>query len=276
MWIQNLLITAGVILLFFAAIIVIVALPFVISAVYWYIHLRYVEKIEPKECEPRKFSYGSKLKRLVVDFPRQYMLDRLNFDPDRFPEKGVHIIEGEQGDGKTLTVCFLLRMYQKLYPKLVVKTNFEYKYQDGVIEHLGDVMGSKNGIYGEIHVLDEIQNTFNSLQSKNFPPEMMNEITQCRKQVKMIIGTSQVFTRVAKPIREQTYVLYSPITIAGCLTIVRKYKPQLNEDGGVENRALLGIFFYVHSKELRESYDTYKKIERMAMTGFKSETERIR
>ena len=80
----------------------------------------------------------------------------------------------------------------------------------------------QNGIYGEIDVLDEIQNWFNSLQSKDFPPEMLTEITQQRKQTKMILGTSQVFSRLAKPIREQTYMLYEPTTLFWLFNICKK------------------------------------------------------
>ena len=117
----------------------------------------------------------------------------------------------------------MLLRYQKMYPKLKIKTNYYYEFENAHIGHWKDVVNGTNGIYGEIDVLDEIQNWFNSLQSKDFPPEMLTEITQQRKQTKMIIGTSQVFSRIAKPIREQTYMLYEPSTLFGCITFVRKY-----------------------------------------------------
>ncbi len=110
----------------------------------------------------------------------------------------------------------------------------------------------QNGIYGEIDVLDEIQNWFNSLQSKDFPPEMLTEITQQRKQTKMILGTSQVFSRLAKPIREQTYMLYEPTTLFGCLTFVRKYEIETNADGLADNKKYRGCFFFIQNEELRK------------------------
>jgi ATP-dependent Clp protease ATP-binding subunit ClpX len=250
---------------------IILLIPFIGFNIYW----RGIKKLKPKKGSYRYVGYGSKIKRIFWDFPNQYVQDCLNRDPDEFHEKGVHIIEGEQGDGKTLTACYLLMRYKKMYPKLRVKTNYNYKFQDDEIRSWRDVVASENGIYGEINVLDEIQNWFNSLQSKNFPPEMMTEITQQRKQRKCIIGTSQVFNRVAKPIREQTYILYSPTTLLGCLTVVRKYKPVLSADGTPDSHKFIGVFFYVHSKELRESYDTYHKIEKMAVEGFKSMEECI-
>lgn len=51
---------------------------------------------------------------------------------------------------------------------------------------------------GEIDVLDEIQNWFNSLQSKDFPPEMLTEITQQRKQTKMILRNKSSIYKISK------------------------------------------------------------------------------
>ena len=99
---------------------------------------------------------------------------------------------------------------------------------------------------------------------------------QLRAELAAIIGTSQVFSRVAKPIREQTYILYEPLTILGCLTVVRKYKPEITAEGLTDGKKLIGMFFFVHNKKLRESFDTYHKIEKMAIQGFKSEEKRIK
>ena len=225
--------------------------------------------------EYRYVGYGSKLKRLLIDFPRQLAYDYLTFDPDTFRDYGFHLLTGKQGSGKTITLVYLLRRYQKMYPKLVVKTNMNYKHEHGQINHWKDLIFSNNGIYGEIDVIDEVQNWFSSNQSKDFPPDMLQEITQQRKQRKMIIGTSQVFTRVAKPIRENVYLVYEPRTIFGCLTIVKKYEPIMDDKGTVIQQKPRGMFFFVHNKEIRESFDTYKKIEKLAADGFVNRNEQI-
>jgi len=246
---------------------------FFVWSFYWLV----IRKIKPKKGKRRQMKHGSKFKRLFIDLPRQLSYDLLNSDPEYFREYGVHIVAGEQGSGKTMTVAYLLRKYQTIYPRVYIKTNFYYAYQDGEIHHWKDIVKSENGIYGEIDVIDEIQNWFNSLQSKDFPIEMMNEITQQRKQRKIILGTSQVFTRVSKPIREQTYVLYEPHTFFGCLTLVFIFKPEIKADSGTpDKKKFRGVFFFVHDKELRESYDTYHKIEEMSKEGFKPFDEHVR
>ena len=263
--------------LFWLFIIILVILsPFLVSMLIHFLYFYFVKGMRFKEGEYQYVGYGSKLKRLFIEFPRQFVLDRFNRDPDEFRDFGVHIIAGKQGSGKSITLTYLLLRYQEMYPKCKIATNYYYNYQDKAITHWKDIIDYTNDKYGVIVVLDEIQNWFNSLQSKDFPPEMLTEITQQRKQRKVIFGTSQVFSRVAKPIREQTYMLYEPSTLFGCVTLVRKYEVSTNTDGLTDSKKYRGCFFFVHNEELRNSFDTYRKVENLSVTGFKGETEQIR
>ena len=255
--------------------IVFVISPFVIMT-FLFVIIELLKGKRFKKGKAKKPKKRNLLLRLFIDFPRRYAKDLFEKDPDFFREYGVHVIAGEQGAGKTVTLAYLLRYYKQWYPYLKIKTNFGYKKQDGEINHWKDLVASENGIYGEIDCIDEVQNWFNSLASKDFPPEMMTEITQQRKQRKCIMCTSQVFSRIAKPIREQTYLLYEPITAFGCLTIVRVYKVHINADGLSDKKKLRKIFCFVHDDDLRESFDTYKKIENMIEIGFKDEVNQLR
>ena len=230
----------------------------------------------PKGVSNRNLGHGHILKKLFWDFPKQLAKDRLRRDPDAFKEFGFNILEGEQGAGKTITLVYLLMRYKKMFPKIRVKTNMAYQFEDGVIDHWKSLVDSSNGIYGEVDVIDEVQNWFNSMNSKNFPPEMLAEISQQRKQTKKIIGTTQVFTRMAKPLREQTYLVYRPYTLFGCFTVVLIFKPKLSEDATVERMRYRGMFSFVHTDELRSAYDTYKKIEDLKKTGFLPRSEQLR
>lgn len=155
-------------------------------------------------------------------------------------------------------------------------TNMFYKYQNGQITHWRDLLDEKrnNGVYGVANVIDEIQSWFSSLQSKDFPPEMLGEISQQRKQRKAIIGTAQIFGRVAKPIREQTAFVYLPFTFAGCFTIVRVSKPIYYDEETFRFKKYIKTYFFVHRPEIRDSFDTYLKVRKMAKDGFKSDIER--
>lgn len=249
--------------------------PFIISLIGHFLYYYFVKNMRFKEGEYHFIGYGSKLRRLLKDLPDQIILDRFNNDPDEFKEYGVHIVAGKQGTGKSITLTYLLLRYQEMYPKLKIATNYYYKYEDKHIEHWKDIINYNNDKYGVIVVLDEIQNWFNSLQSKDFPPEMLTEITQQRKQRKVIFGTSQVFSRVAKPIREQTYMLYEPITLFGCLTFVRKYDITTDVSGNTDSKKYRGCFFFIQNEEIRSAFNTYLKVENLAKEGFKSEEQQI-
>lgn len=251
-----------------------VLIPILIILAIWFLfylgfHVKhiFIDKIKPK----KSFKIPKKpgiLKRIFWLFPRRLSLDVLLSDPYEFKEFGLHMICGEQGAGKTITLVYLLQEWKKKYPKLKIYTNMDYKYQDGSLTHWRELVSRTNGKYGVVEVIDEIQTWFNSMESKDFPVEMLTEISQQRKQRKCVVGTAQVFSRIAKPIREQTHFVYMPITVAGCLTIVRRAKAVDWDNEKQQFKRYYGLFFFVHNDELRNSFDTFKKIERYKTVGF--------
>jgi len=229
---------------------------------------------------PKKMSTYKKpsmFSRFYVDFPKQFWLDQFNRVPGEFKQYGLHLICGEQGSGKT-TACvdLILNNWKKKYPFLKTYTNMFMKGQDGAITHWKDLLREdrNNGVYGVVNVIDEIMAWFSSLQSKDFPPEMLSEISQQRKQRKVILGTAQVFGRVAKPIREQTLYVYLPRTFCGVLTVVRVTKPIYYDEETFNFKKYLRTYFFVHNPFIRDSFDTYLKVQKMAQSGFKSDLER--
>ncbi len=251
-------------------------IPVFISIGVQFAYLIVIKKMRFKKSEfkKEKIKKDGHLKRLFYLFPRRLALDYLNKNPDEFEDYGVHIIAGEQGAGKTITVAYLLNQYRIKNPGVKIRSNFGYKYEDDKITDWQSLVADNNGYYGQIEVIDELQNWFSSLESKDFPPEMLREITQQRKQWKMILSTSQVFKRCAKPVREQTMFLYEPITFMGAITFVRKSKPVLDNDGDVKKKRSLGIFYFVHDDYLRNSFDTRQQIEYLKK-GFKPRSEQL-
>lgn len=255
---------------------VVLLIAFIISFVLWFCYYRLVKKMEfPKSIS--EYKPIGLFKRLFYQFPKMFWLDRFNRIPGEFQEYGLHLFCGEQGSGKTTSVVdLLMNRWKKQYPLLKVYTNLDYKYEDGSITHWKDLLSDErsNGKYGVVNVIDEIQSWFSSLQSKDFPPEMLGEISQQRKQRKCIVGTAQVFGRVAKPIREQTSFVYLPFTIAGCLTVVRVSKPIYYDEQTFTFKKFIKTYFFVHTPKLRNAFDTYKRIERYTNEGFKTDIER--
>lgn len=120
-----------------------------------------------------------------------------------------------------------------------------------------------NGIEGVLYLIDEIHLEFNSLESKNIPIEIMVEVSQQRKQRKHIVGTSQVYMRLAKPLREQIDTVVICKNYLSCI----QYNTVINgktatEQNGKLNADILRKFLWFHRPSLYDSYDTYAKMKR--------------
>lgn len=216
----------------------------------------------------RKLPKESVLKRVFLDAPRMYAEDMFNRPPDFFRPQGMIIFCGRQGMGKTVSLFKYCMDLQYIYPKCKVISNTPYKYQDAQLNHWKQLIDYKNADKGVVVCMDELQNWFSSNQSRNFPPEMLSVITQNRKNRRVILGTSQNFYLLAKAIRSQATEIRQCMTLAGVLTIVIKKEPVLDCDGEVKEMKHRGMYFYVHTKELREAYNTWATVENLKKSGF--------
>jgi len=216
-----------------------------------------------KKIKPRNF-----FEKLFIDFPKIYAQDLIDFNPEHFKYKGMVIFEGRQGYGKTISALEYAMRMQLEFPLAKCITNVGYTMQNDELKHWKQLTSYNNGKQGVICIIDETQNWFSSNQSKNFPPEMLETVTQNRKNKRIILGTAQSFYMLAKHIRTQTSEVRSCFTILNCITFVKRKEPILNHDGDVLEFKNKGIYFFVHTSKLRNSYDTYKVINSLVKSGF--------
>lgn len=263
--------------LIFFSLVGITMLPFLFSAARWYIHFRFRKKIKPI---PRRYTntcHGrSAFLRLFVDFPKRFVLDRLLRDPNEFDQYGIWCFVGQQGSGKSIALVEMLMRLKQQFPRVKILSNIDLKFSDQIIHGPEDFVFNDNGKDGCIVVLDEAQNWFNSAESKNFPPEVLQEICQERKQHKMIAMTTQRFHRLSAALREQVDYYVKPITFAGCLTIVRIYQPRMKDfDAEVAKLRKIKSYFFIHDDIVRGSFDTRAKVKRLTLKGWKPRTEHL-
>ena len=211
----------------------------------------------------------SLLRSFLWDFPRQWAYDVATRPPDFFRYQGCIIFTGRQGNGKTIAMAQQAMAWQKEYPSAKVLTNFALTTQDAELSDWRQLIDFKNGIQGVICCMDEMQNWFSSNQSRNFPPEMLEVITQNRKNRRVIMGTAQSFNRLAKPIREQATQVRRCVTLFGCITFVHQVEPDMDADGNVLKWKHRGLYYFVHTPELRNAYDTWRVVEALKDSGFK-------
>lgn len=207
-------------------------------------------------------------------------------DPDFFAPFGTQVHCGRQGSGKTISAVHTVRKIKSDYPKAILVSNMaltflepvpvtrfldsEFKFdpfKQYVLAHEVDdlhvaLTQINNDFRGVIYLIDEIHTYFNALQSKDIPMHVFTEISQQRKQRKLIIGTSQLFMRMAKPLREQCDLIIMCKTFLGHFTKMDIYDAMTLEQD--YSGHLIGTkkktAWFAHTQELHESFDTFQKI----------------
>lgn len=253
--------------------ILICILLILISCAFYYVKGLLKGKRVPKGNR-RRLVKPSLLKKIFILMPKQYIEDLFSRPADFFPYQGMIIFEGRQGSGKTISMVRYMKDMQYEFPDALCTTNLAYTDENKPLKTWTMLIDYKNGYKGVIVAMDELQNWFSSNDSKNFPPEMLSLITQNRKNRRIILGTSQNFYLLAKAIRSQATEVRRCATYFGCLTVVRRLEPVLDSEGNVVEWKKRGIYCFVHDKELRDSYNTWKVIENLRKSGFKENVNR--
>lgn len=187
-------------------------------------------------------------------------------NPDYFYPSGIWVFTGPQGSGKTLSAVQCLKEMCAEYPKAKVCTNMQIHGIDNEIipfEDYSQLSELTNGIRGIIFFLDEIHVLWNSLESKDIPISEMACFCQMRKDRRVIIGTSQVYHRIAKPIREQLQYLIDCKCMFDLIQVNTIADPTKGEE--INGRVMLESLdrkVWFHRPELYNSYDTLFKINK--------------
>lgn len=206
---------------------------------------------------------GSKNPKNIVDC----IANNLEFNkqhPNYFKPEGITIFSGSQGEGKTLSAVEFCKNILIDYPRAIFCTNTAIKgiynktYEFTGLECLENI---NNGEYGVVYLIDEIQNYLNSLLSRNVPLSTIVNLTQQRKQRKLIVGTSQVYGRMAKPLREQVKNVILCRKVLGFVQVNKLIDSMLTHENS--NGELVTVpkkvFVWFHSPLMYKCYDTYQK-----------------
>lgn len=203
------------------------------------------------------------------DMLRYLLIDFISVKKHDFDEFGFTFFVGRQGAGKTISMVNYLNRIKKECPKCMIVTNFQYSQADHILTDWNDFLHIRNGVDGVIFAIDEIHSEYSSNAWKDFPENLLSEISQQRKQRVKIVATAQVFSRVAKPLREQAF------TVVSCSTMLHRFTKNVEYDANDYAICVDKLFklkekcrpvkklSFVQSDYLRSCYDTFEKIERM-------------
>lgn len=189
-----------------------------------------------------------------------------NKNPEELDVTGINIFTGSQGSGKSLSMIHVFKKLIYDFPKAIVVTNLEFNFKipNKIKKYEGfQDFQIENGIYGVIYLLDEIHLILNSLESKGVPLSIIVELSQQRKQRKLILGTSQVYSRMAKPLREQIrniIICKNYFSLFQINYLVDAFESQEDNNGKLKFKKMKVSFFF-HRKEDYLAYDTYKKMD---------------
>lgn len=228
----------------------------------------------------------------------RYMKNKIEWfkeHPNYFHPDGLTIFVGPQGSGKTLSAVQYVKKVLDKYPNCKLVTNiiikdypivtyedyckenrldlenkgncYIYQYYNRVFpfDNNDDFETYRNGEEGVLFFVDEIQLYLNSLESKNINLETINVLSQQRKGRVHIVATSQVFGRMAKPLREQFSNVIKCCCYAGCFQL-NKYIDRDSIEENTDDSHLTGKvrhrYFWFHSYKYYGDYDTYYIINR--------------
>lgn len=213
--------------------------------------------------EIKKFTEGSK-NPFHLFRTLEYKLRFAADNPDYFYPAGIWVFCGPQGSGKTLSLVQTLKEMLKEYPKAKVISNLHIEGVEYTpFTDYKQIENESNGIYGLIFVIDEIHTLWNSLESKDIPISEISTFCQMRKDRRVILGTAQKRSRIAKPIREQLQYIID----CHCYFEIIQRNFVLEPTGEAENgdtvdADIICQQFWFHRPELYSSYDTLFKIKK--------------
>lgn len=185
-----------------------------------------------------------------------------NDQPEPFPLYGIWVYSGAQRSGKTLNMIHTVQEIHHRYPDALIVSNINlYGIPHEIYSGIQDFDNYDNGANGIVFVIDEIQSLFSSLESKNVPPIQLQIWSQTSKCKRVILGTSQRFTRISKAIREQCRFHIE------CreFFILRQYRlldATLYDDDGKYIGSVPRWSFYVPKVEAMLGYNTREIVKR--------------
>lgn len=220
--------------------------------------------MDTKETLKRKFGFKNIKSAIKLFYSKK--------DPDFFKPSGIVCFAGAQGSGKTLNLVSTLIDIKKRYPKCKVYSNINLKGIDYLPFTGAECFeeSESNGTLGTVYVIDEIHTLWSSLESKNMNGNLLTIWSQNRKNIRLILATSQRWSRVAKPIREQaTYVVECKRPFARIFFRYRVIDASYYDDMGKlvfdsdeEKEVISRWSWYIPSVKTLNSYDTMEVVKK--------------
>jgi len=197
----------------------------------------------------------------ILDFLRWIIIDRLR--GKQKPLWGVYIFVANPGEGKTISMVKHIEEKKADDSSLKVYTNFNFKGENGQIKCWQDIVrADKNSIIA----IDEAHLTFESTDFKNFPPEILAQLSLNRKLRKQFICSTQRYERINKNFRDlANYVVLCKNHLKLDRWFSRYYFDKKSYDAQFDGAKAKAEFIkpYIASDDLYNKYDTLQLVDKL-------------
>lgn len=214
-----------------------------------------------------------------LSFLRWILVDFLRAKQRKF--WGVYQFVALPGEGKTISMVAHMERARKMYPDIVIGTNFHYKYQQFGIEHWLDIV--KIAKFARSHgrkciiAVDEIHTTFDSSDWRSFPPELLALLSFNRKFSLQFLCSAQIYERIPKKIRDIANYTVICKNVWGMDRLFKSYyftKSDYDERFDGKRKSAEFIRDFVADDELYSLYDTLEQVDRMTEDAKKEKDNR--
>lgn len=203
---------------------------------------------------------------LRLSFLRWILVDFLRGKSGRF--KDIYQFIGLPGEGKTISMVAHIERAREKHPNLVIATNFHYKYESYSIGHWIDIIKVSLRAFA-LHrpcliAIDEVQNTFDATEWKNFPAPLYSLLSFNRKLNTQFLFSAQIYERIPSKIRQlANYTVICKNVWKADRYFINYYFEKNNYETNFDGKRAKAEFIreFIADDYMYSLYDTFEQIK---------------
>lgn len=201
-----------------------------------------------------------------LSFIRWIIIDFMRGKTRRF--KGIYQFVGLPGEGKTLSMVAHIERALEKNPDLVVATNFHYAKENFCIEHWIDIIKIALDANKQrrpcLIAVDEVQNTFDASEWKNFPAALYSLLSFNRKLNLQFLCSAQIYERIPSKIRQlANYTVICKNVLKADRYFINYYFEKNNYESSFDGKRAKAEFIrdFIADDDLYAKYNTFEQIK---------------
>lgn len=203
---------------------------------------------------------------LHLSFIRWLIVDFMRGKARRF--KDIYQFVGLPGEGKTISMVAHIERALENNPDLIVATNFHYARENYVIGHWIDIIKVSLDAHKNhrpcLIAIDEVQNTFDATEWKNFPGPLYSLLSFNRKLNLQFLCSAQIYERIPSKIRQlANYTVICKNVWKADRYFINYYFEKNNYESTFAGKRKKAEFIreFIADDDLYSKYNTFEQIQ---------------